>query len=256
MSKAEAGYEECIVSFLDILGFRSMLESVPPEKIAQALATFRRASWPDGLEAERAPEERGEDSVVRVEIVSDAIVRARTTKARYQGGYLFSELLDLMHIQIVCIANGVTVRGAVTIGDLHLGADLRGPLFGRALVRAYEMESEEVVFPRIAVEEAVLDRLRNDPTMRREGHTLEEELEFYDGLLAEDPSGLRYIDYLSAARGECEDYGEYVQFLEYHKTLVENGLDGSEGSPKVRRKYNWLRNYHNERVPADRQIRA
>ena len=251
MTKAETGYEECIVSFLDILGFRNMLGSAHPGEIAEALGTFRAASSPDGLEAKRAPEERGKNSVVRVEIVSDAIVRARTTKARYQGGYLFWELLDLLHIQIACIANGVTVRGAVTIGDLHLGADLHGPVFGPALVRAYEMESEEVVFPRIAVDEAVLDRLRSDPTMRREGHTLEQELEFYDKLLEEDASGLRYIDYLGAALGECEDYGEYMQFLEYHKTLVENGLIGKGLKPKVRRKYNWLRNYHNKRVRAE-----
>lgn len=47
MTKAEAGYEECIVSYLDILGFRSMLGSGPPEKIAQALARFCGASWPE-----------------------------------------------------------------------------------------------------------------------------------------------------------------------------------------------------------------
>lgn len=251
MPKKKTSYEECIVSFLDILGFRSMLDSAHPEKIARAIEAFRRASSADESETEREPHEIGKESVVRVETVSDAIVRARTMEARYQAGYLYWELLDLLHIQIACIANGVAVRGAVTIGDLHLGADLTGPVFGPALVRAFEMESQEVMFPRIAVEEAVLDRLRSDPKMRREGHTLEQELEYYDELLEEDSSGLRYIDYLGAALEESEDYGEYVRFLEYHKILVEKGLEDCGSNPKVRRKYNWLRNYHNRRVQAE-----
>ena len=111
------------------------------------------------------------------------------------------------------------------------------------------MESSEVVFPRIAVDEIVLSRLRTDSSMHREGHTHEQEMKFYNDLLAEDLSGLQYIDYLDAALMESEDYGVYVNFLQQHKALVENGLEISESSsPDVRRKYNWLRNYHNKQV--------
>ena len=243
------GYEECIVSFLDILGFRSMLEEKAPEEIAEMLEVFRTASLPDGRESKREPDEKGEDSVVRVEILSDAIVRARTMEAKYQRGFLFCELHDLLQIQLTCVEYGVVVRGAVTVGNLHLGDNLRGPLFGPALVRAFEMESSEVVFPRIAVDEMVLSRLQTDSSMHRDGHTYEQERKFCDDILAEDLSGLRYIDYLDAARMECADYGEYVNFLEQHKALVEKGLEVSEiSSPEVRRKYNWLKNYHNKQV--------
>lgn len=242
-------YEECLVSFLDILGFRSMLKNEAPGNIARFLEVIRKASMPDESESTREPNNKGEESVVQVEIVSDAIVRARTINANYQGGYLYWELLDLLHIQIACIAHGVAVRGAVTIGDLHLGDDLSGPVFGPALVRAYEMESDEVVFPRIAVDETVLSRLQTDPSLRRDEHTLEQEMEFCDELLAEDLSGLRYIDYLGAARGEYIEYGDYVEFLQRHKALVNKGLVVSNSTnPKVRRKYNWLRNYHNKQV--------
>lgn len=250
MSKTETGYEECIVTYLDILGFRSMLESQTPREIAQTLEEFRWITKPSKLESKREPKEVGEESVVRVEIISDAIVRARTTKAMYQGGYLFWELLDLLHIQCSCINSGVIVRGALTIGELHLGDDLRGPVFGPALVKAYEMERDAVVYPRIVVETAVLDRLHNDPTMYDEGRTLDQELEHIDELLTEDHSGLWYIDYLSAVESECDDYNQYLRFLESHKTLVEKGLKSSKGDLKVRKKYDWLRSYHNELVGA------
>ena len=139
----------------------------------------------------------------------------------------------------------------MTIGELHLGDALQGPVFGPALVKAYEIESKKVVYPRIALEEDVLDRLHGDPTMRREGHTLEQELEYFDVLLARDPSGLWYIDYLRAAEPECDDYCEYMLFLKSHKTLVKEGLESSKRNLKVSQKYEWLRNYHNERVRAE-----
>ena len=123
------GYEECIVSFLDILGFRNMLENENPGKIARFLEVFRKESIPDETESTREPNKIGEESVVQVEILSDAIVRARTMEAKYPGGYLFWELLDLLRIQIACIEHGVVVRGAVTVGNLYLGDDLRGPVF-------------------------------------------------------------------------------------------------------------------------------
>ena len=231
-----------------------MLKKEAPGKIAKFLEVIRTASMPDESESTRELNKKGEESVVRVEIVSDAIVRARTMEAKYQGGYLFWELLDLLHIQITCIAHGVAVRGAVAIGNLHLGDDLSGPVFGPALVRAYDMESNEVVFPRIAVDEMVLSRLLTDSSLHKEGHTLEQEMKFCDDLLAEDLSGLRYIDYLDAARTEFEDYGDYVGFLQRHKALVKKGLEFSDSiSPKVRRKYNWLRNYHNKQVRVEVQ---
>ena len=183
-------YEECIVSYLDILGFRSMLEKDAPGEIAGLLEVFHEESMPNESESTREANNKGEKSVVRVEILSDAIVRARTRGGPYQGVLLFWELYNLLQIQLACIVHGVAVRGAVTVGKLHLGDELRGPIFGPALVRAFEMESSEVVFPRIAVDEVVLTQLQTDPSIHREGYTYEQEIKFCDGLLAEDLSGL------------------------------------------------------------------
>ena len=67
---------------------------------------------------------------------------------------------------------------------------------------------------------------------------------------------MRYINYLDAALMVCEDYGEYVNFLQQHKEFVEKGLkDNESSSSKVRRKYNWLRNYHNEQVRVETEKR-
>ena len=237
-------YEECLVSFFDVLGFRNLLSTRSGAEIRRLLSTFRRVSEGDASTATRSDEMRM-TSEVHAEIVSDAIVRTRTIETQYQAGPLVCEIIDLLHIQIECVANGILVRGAMTIGPMHLGANFSGPVFGPGLVQAYFMEEGEVIFPRIAIHEDVIERHRWDRTLWREGHSFEDEERHLNDLLRQDESGLYYIDYLRASLGEIDgEYAGWIEFLNMHKTLVENGLTDSPNAA-VRRKFTWLKNYHN-----------
>lgn len=244
-----AEYEECVVTFLDVLGFRALLKNESADQISRILSILRSVSKPETpWEVKRSDEFRMQSEAVQ-EIVSDAVVRARTLNTQYKDGAFIWEIIDLLHIQIECIANGVLLRGAVTIGDLHLGLDLKGPIFGNALVRAYEMESDEVIYPRIAVDETALARHRTDSSLWREGHDLEDEIEHLQRLLKQDESGLHYIDYMSASFVELDNgFVGFIEFLGAHKDLIEQGIIASQGNQKVSRKYNWLKLYHNGHI--------
>lgn len=237
-------YEECLVTFFDVLGFRNLLHTRSGAETRDLLLMFRRVSEGDATPPTRSDEMRM-TSEVHAEIVSDAIVRTRTIETQYQAGPLVWEIIDLLHIQIECVANGILVRGAMTIGPMHLGIDFSGPVFEPGLVQAYFMEEGEVIFPRIAIHEDVIERHRQDRTLWREGHSYADEQRVLNNLLRQDESGLQYIDYLRASLGEID--GELVGWIEYlgrHKTLVESGLADSTNAT-VRRKYSWLKNYHN-----------
>lgn len=237
-------YEECLVTFFDVLGFRNLLHTRSGAEIRDLLSMFRRVSEGDATPPTRSDEMRM-ISEVHAEIVSDAIVRTRTIETQYQAGPLVWELIDLLHIQIECVANGILVRGAMTIGPMHLGIDFSGPVFGPALVQAYFMEEGEVIFPRIAIHEDVIERHRQDQTLWREGHSYEDEERHLNNLLRQDESGLHYIDYLRASLDELDgEYAGWIEFLGRHKTLVESGLADNPNAT-VRRKYSWLKNYHN-----------
>jgi hypothetical protein len=244
-----AEYEECVVTFLDVLGFRALLRSESADQIAKILNILRSVSKPDTpLEVTRSDEFRIQSEAVQ-EIISDAVVRARTLNTKYRDGAFIWEIIDLLHIQIECIANGVLLRGAVTIGDLHIGQDLKGPVFGTALVRAYEMESDEVVYPRIAIDETALARHRTDASLWREGHELADEVEHLQRLLKQDESGLHFIDYLGACFDELDNgFVGLIEFLGAHKDIIEKGISASKGNQKVSRKYNWLKLYHNRYI--------
>lgn len=240
-------YEECLVTFLDILGFQSLLNTRTVPEIRDMLSAFRRGAAGDA-EASRRMDEVRMYSEVHAEIVSDAIVRTRTVHTQYQDGSFIHELIDLVHVQIACIANGILVRGAMTIGPMNIGFSFNEPVFGPGLVQAYHMEEREVIFPRIAIHESLIERHRVDSSLWREGHTYEHEKEHLDNLLRQDESGLHYIDYLRASLYELDEgHGGWVEFLSRHKALIERGFSEASG-PVVRRKYNWLKNYHNRVV--------
>ena len=230
-------YEDCIVTYLDILGFRNLIENSSVDELRNILKVFRRTAKPYGAK-------------IHMEIVSDAVVRATTISRKHRDGAFFRELIDLLHIQIESITNGIIVRGAITIGELHIGKKTKGPLFGPALVRAYTMESNEVIFPRIAVDEKAIEILERDMSLWTDGEIQEEERDLLRNMLRTDESGLKYIDYLNSNFLISEldgGYPGYTLLLRRHKTLIDNGIKSS-CEPRIRRKYVWLKNYHNSHI--------
>lgn len=245
-------YEECVVTYLDVLGFKSHIYEKSGEEVSRILNRFRRAAEPYRFEDE-AHDEAVARTEAGVEILSDAIVRARPVIENNRYGVLVHELMDLRYAQIGCIANGILVRGALTVDYLHLGGDLRGPYFGPGLIRAYEMERKEVVFPRIAIEERVIQRFtnRNDPSLRSDVNTYEYEVQFLNDILKEDESGLCFVDYLNAGPGEFDDaYAGLYEFFQRHHNLISSSLESLE-RPDILRKFNWLKKYHNSRICAE-----
>lgn len=246
--QTDPGYEECLVTFFDILGFRNLLQTKSSAEISEFLSIFRQVSEGDDIVPATRSDERRLHSEVKAEIMSDAIVRVRTIETQYYVGALYWELLDLLHIQIDCLNADILVRGAMTIGHMHVGTNLDGPIFGPALVQAYEMEGKEVIYPRIVVHEDVIARHRRDERLRREEHSLKEEEDYLSDILIEDEAGLHSIDYLRGILIAFEpDYEDWLAFLGEHKQLIETRLSEAANA-SVRRKISWMKIYHNRVV--------
>ena len=179
------------------------------------------------------------------------IVRAKPIGTQAGSAPLVRELIDLLHLQLQCLENETTVRGAVVIDFLHVGPDLEGPYFGPGLSRAREMATNGIVFPRIAVEEEVFRRLRSDESLWAQDHVLRDEMDVIDSMTTMDEAGMHYIDYLRAALGDFDyDFARYTEFLGRHKKFVETGFDDTSlpGDPAT---CHWLKNYHNARIDDD-----
>lgn len=242
------GYEPCIVSFIDVLGFRDLLQTRHAHDIRDVLLRLREFTAPD----EEPPSRRMKDarllSRAFADSVSDAVVRVRVFDTQFNEGAFFHELLDLLHVQVQCIGHGVVIRAGVAIGNAHVGLNGKGPVFGPAMVRAYEIETHEAIHPRIVVDQCAYQSFLDDARLRNHDHDLDEELHYVERLLRSDVDGTLFIDYLGASESEFEDYAGYLLFLERHAALIREKLAAT--SDRVRAKFEWLAAYHNSVVEA------
>ena len=91
------------------------------------------------------------------------------------------------------------IRAGVTIGDAHVGLNGKGPVFGPAMVRAYEIETHEAVHPRIVVDRSAYETFLTDTRLHKQGHTAKMEARYVDKLLRVDVDGTRFVDYLAGS---------------------------------------------------------
>lgn len=237
------GYEPCIVSFIDVLGFRDLLQTRHAHDVRDVLLKLREFTAPEKEVPLRRVKDARLVSRAFADSVSDAVVRVRVFDTQFKDGAFFHELLDLLHAQVECIGHGVVIRAGVAIGDAHVGPNGKGPVFGPAMVRAYEIESHEAIHPRIVVEEAAYRKFLEDARLRKDEHGFDEEVRHVDRLLRVDADGTRFIDYLRASESEFDDTASYFHFLGKHTELVRTRLATTIG--RVREKYEWLAAYQN-----------
>ena len=244
------GYERCVVTFIDILGYRALLKTKSAAEILEILEALRKFAEGDGDGDDRP---RSMDEVrlytqAFSESVSDAVVRVRTVDTQSQDGPFLYELLDLVHAQIACVDRGILIRGGMTIGPVHVGLDGKGPVFGNAMVRAYEIESNEAVYPRIMIDDAAVETFLSDPSLWQHGQFDENDAEMAQQLIGVSEDGSYFVDYLRAAGPGEFDAGEAGRFafISKHRAVILEKLASAD--EKGRRKLIWLANYHNRFV--------
>ena len=249
----ELHHKECIVSYLAVLdlGLGRHINDCIADDVSEKLGILHNFMRLDDDETTGEPCEPGQIVDPSPGNVAGSVVRARPIGTQGGSAPLVRELIDLLHIQLQCLTNDVTVRGAVAVDVLHVGPSGEGPFFGPALSRAREMERNQVIFPRIAVEEEVFRRLRSDESLWTQDNVLRNEMDIIDCMTTADEAGLHYIDYLSAGLGYFDyDFARYVELLGHHKHFVETGLADTSlsGDPEM---YLWLKNYHDARIDDD-----
>ena len=228
-----ANYEEYIVTFLDILGFRELIRSRSAEEVDQIIKLTRR----------HAADEEGEQRELGLRTVafSDSVIRMR--KASETSGLHF-ELMDLLHAQAGLLSYGVLVRGGIALGKVFQEDDR---IFGPAFVEAYELESKVAVYPRVVVAPKLLGALVRGALPM--AHVLEDELGYVMETLAVGDDGIYSIDYLRAFKWELDEPEHYPDFLAAHRKVVADMgatiRDGSGAPSSLELKANWLARYHN-----------
>ena len=181
-------FTECYVSFLDVLGIRSLIKRAAKEPalysdLVAAIAETKNTSI---FRAEERNVQTNETRAwaLQVQAFSDCVVLFIPTESNMLPWLLASirRLWDRLIRLRVCL------RGAVTVGGMHWDArwsvsnrdrqsvssteevDSATPIaFGPGLVQAYELESQSAVYPRILIANALTDHVEDMGRERNPG---------------------------------------------------------------------------------------
>jgi hypothetical protein len=234
-------YRKAVVTFLDVLGFKHLVETRSPEDILKILKAVKRFTAGD-----QDPREDKEFNAFTT-MFSDCVVRVRpidtAANKRFPIGIPYYEIVDLLHAQCELINLGILVRGAVTFGDIYFDAE---SVFGPALVDAYNLESKLALYPRIVISSDLLMGIRENDLMRSKAHSVAEEFQYINGLISCDGGSVNYIDYIRAIHPELDESSLSLDFLLKHQRLVCDGILNFKNAAHVRKKYEWMGEYHNQ----------
>jgi hypothetical protein len=231
-------YRSCVITFLDILGFRDVVAKRSAKEIDDMLTLLQQGAARDPALAKELSQKTitFSDSVIRtVEINSKGNREART-------GILFHEIIDLVHVQLELAYLGIFLRGGVTIGDMRIHSNR---YFGPGFIRAYELESKYALYPRIVIDPRVLRELEKNKLLRSSHNSIEDEIGTIRKLLRRDADGLWFVDYLRAAQHEIDEPDAFGDFLQTHKERVTKNATALKEDHPAAGKMLWLAHYHN-----------
>lgn len=234
-----ANYELKYVAFLDLLGFKNMVyQSVGNQNILNninmALSYIGKMQY-DNYNGIMPMVDLGK----QVTAFSDSIVISYD--ASMPGGG-FHVLMDLVYICNDLLGIGIPIRGGVTVGPLIHDAQ---KCFGPAMIDAYLMESQRALFPRIIINQSVLEYDLSKPG---QANTIEYEAEYLHGIIKKDPcDGLLFLDYLKQ-HNEFDEPAIYDDYILRTREFIIRNLKTYAYDEKLYPKYNWLKWYYNETI--------
>jgi hypothetical protein len=229
-------YEKRVCCFIDILGFKQHLsETINPDgtdnidKINSIISIIDFTKHITG----------GFDfsNTRTVTYFSDSLVISYEYNEKSQ---LFWTLLNLQYISMELANKGFLVRGGVAIGKLIHNEQI---IFGPALVDAYKIESEISIFPRIIVDNKVIE----EGVKYRSNHNTEQEEELYiKDIITKDFDDVYYIDYIQKISSELDnsEMGLYYYIVK----LKTNFFKADSKNKKVNQKLGWLKTKINELI--------
>lgn len=213
-----------VIAFLDILGGKELIKQNADESLNLVYTSY--------TDAITKFKERTNSHlpVPNINIFSDNISVSFSIDKNYDNALecIMSVILFCNVITIQFWANGLLVRGGVTIGYCFSDNLM---VWGKALVRAYEIESTIAIYPRIVIDPFVDDFF--DFFAKSE----------YQKLICRDFDGLYFIDIFYSPK--------HHEFLSLIETLIHDNqkridkLD--DNNLKERQKLRWLQNYYYEK---------
>ena len=248
-------YENRIVAFLDVLGFRNLIAESEKDnskiqelyKVLKYLKTWEKPSeWNLNLvEIEEDAQRKGVESFdiaskSNCTCFSDSIVVSVVADESNINELVSTLIANLSFIGANLITEGILIRGGLTIGKLIHNDN--GIILGQALIDAYELESKYSKYPRIIISNRLIEKM-NYPLLSKDKRFPYHQYvtRYEDGCVGF--SQLSYFQVIQSWNAIEKDYLRTA--LKKARREIVKGLDISFESPDIHTKYKWLGKEYN-----------
>ncbi len=217
--------ENCYVAFIDILGFKSLVNKndiMYIKSVFDDLAKTRKDIFDEHNILDIDSEFAEMIKFVYVRFMSDSIIIAIPSRFRdslsFIGDWCRRMQCNLLEKQVIC-------RGAISIGEFYGDEEI---MFGKGLVKAYSLESNHAIYPRIVLSGSVIkDYLYKVKTTS---------IIYITDFILQDIDDWFYIDYKMWIGDNDNPMHDVSEF-------IENTLFREDLSLNIRDKYLWLKKY-------------
>jgi hypothetical protein len=141
-------YDDRYVTYMDILGFKSLVQRIPSEPTLydEAVKAFNVLETELNVRLDLATT----NYAFRKQIISDGIVMSSDNT----GAGLQFLVLAIEYLSVALLRLGMFTRGGLAKGKLHHDDKI---IFGEGFLAAYFLESQIAKYPRIIVDKTVYD---------------------------------------------------------------------------------------------------
>jgi hypothetical protein len=231
-------YEDRVLAFIDVLGFSEAVKNTIKNDTEDETETnkidnlIKNLQW--DLNFDKDEEGKHFNSKVVSQFSDSLIISYLMTE---EAG-IFKILLDLLYICATALYNGFLLRGAVVCDKVY---HIEKKVFGPALVKAYEMEKNLAIYPRIILDDNIISIAM---TYHLKDHDSETEINHINELILKDFDGLNYINYFDAIESELDaGFEEMPEYLDNLRNIIKKMEEIDKFS--VKSKYLWLKEKYN-----------
>jgi hypothetical protein len=237
-------YETRYCAFVDILGFRQLIEHVRKDstqfEMLRDLLEKMHSPVP-GIPIDNAEIDFGAQSI------SDAVAVSTALNAHGLAQLFYA----LEGLTLDLLRRGFFVRGAIVKGGLYHDERM---VFGDALVEAYQLESSVVRYPRIMIKSDV--RADAEKLSQEEGSWIE----FLPRMTTQSDDGPWYLDVLRRLRLRVDAVGRLDSNVDASKSdelrpvvemrnQIQKCLNEAVDNPRHFEKVQWFAAYWNHSIP-------
>lgn len=142
-------YKECYIAVLDILGFKYLLGNYDCEILA---SIFDEINQEYIISYNKTGEPIVSKDDLHIKVMSDTVCVFVEVSVKNALTALIATC-DYLQIRLLRLNPPVLSRGAIVKGQIYHNKDV---LFGKGFVKAYYLQEEQAVYPRIIIEDEVV----------------------------------------------------------------------------------------------------